>query len=628
MADTNGTDGGGFAHNATHVPDFDPVAFYNDVLAFFPTLLQDPAKALDELPHVAASLAALLILPSLLWLLLRNTSSGKTVVNALDQWSPATSAEASEELEQAAFTAPVTETPWEVGVSATAVAVSEDGTLRGFEIFPAGGISAEQILSVVIRAISEPLEKQKVQRPKLMSILQSRQCSDAVLAEVCESVGKFGIKAGATEALGPQLAEYVARRKAEMERALQNPTPVVPVAAAGAPQNGPKPEFIPTPNRGCFVCKQDIEAKPSQCSACKAMIYCSTVCSKKDWPTHKLLCPSFKLKMQRIETEHIHDLPFDYYNEKKQLHSYNQVTFLVQKDVHNIGVFRRLCACYAQVGYGELAGQHIAQLQQQNIQDPLERFKLFGLSQALYPLSAAYPEGFDVRSIDSWKTYYEVRGIPFDDPAALVLEVPMTVWHLINKYVLDDIKPGPDGRRSMTIHLAGVEKEADLSALFEVLLSLLPKTDIVVHMVSPAVSPRLPPQHGTLGIRNEAMDSTIIVTLRNGLYSPQHLSGEAYKAEGLPFGIGKPDAVIIMNSALLSMQSWLPTIKMLIDNKQKTLFTEQMEHTVDLIANQLATIGCPLTVPATVNPFRQPVLAWKKDTNLVGWSNGFIFGIY
>ncbi|KAI8915306.1 hypothetical protein DFJ77DRAFT_548530 [Powellomyces hirtus] len=602
---------------------FNVTAFAQDVLAFFPRLTSDPVKTLEELPHVAAALVGLLVLPTLLWVLLRSVTSGRKTVNALDNWSPKSLKEEADELAEKAFVAPVTETPWEVGVTASAIAVSEDGQLRAFESFPTEKLTADQITSVIVKAIADPIDEQQVQRPKIISFLQSRQCADSVVSKVRENVGKYGIKANTAEALASEMAEYIKRRKEEVAQAIQNPQ--IP-AVTGTP--GAKPQLSPAPNRGCFVCKQEIEGKASQCSACKAMIYCSSECSKKDWPTHKAVCKGFKANMQRVENEKLHDLPFDFYNESKQLHSYNQVAFLVQHDVHNIGIFRRLCACYSQLGYGELAGGHIAQLQSGGVTDPLERFKLFGLSMALYPLSAAYPEGTDVRSIDSWRKYYEVRKISFNDPAALVLEVPLTVWHLVNKYCLDGLKSNEAGRRQLTIHLAGVEKEADLSALFEILLSLLPQTDIAVHMVSPAISSRLPPQHMTLGIRNEQMDSTIIVTLREGLYSTHHLSGELYTAEGLPFGTGKPDAVIIMNSALLAMQSWAPTIKMLIDNRQKTLFTEQMEHTVEMIAKQLDAIGCALTVEATVNPFRQPVLQWKKDTNLPGWSNGFIFGIY
>ncbi|KAJ3002988.1 hypothetical protein HKX48_001999, partial [Thoreauomyces humboldtii] len=609
------------------VPPFDTAAFVQDVLDFFPRLTADPVKAFQEFPHVPLALVGLIVGPTLLYAILKSLFGGKKVVNALHGWTPKSLTEEADELEKDAFTAPATEIPWEVGISAAAIAVSENGQLRVFETLPeTGKVTAEQITAAVVKAIAAPLEGHTVQRPKLVSFLQSRQCSEKVYAQAAESIAKFGIRVGTAEELEPELSEYVVKRREEVNRLLA--TALQPAPPQQPAPGGPKPPLSPAPNRGCFVCKKDIAGKASQCSACKAMIYCSTDCSKKDWPTHKAVCKGFKANMDRIENENLHDLPFDFYNEQKQLHSFNQVAFLVQKDVHNIGIFRRLCACYNQIAYGELAAGHIAQMQAGNITDPRERFKLFGLSDVLFPLSAAYPEGTDVRTIDSWKKYYELRNIPMDDPAALVLEVPLTVWHMVNKYVLDGIVNKPDGRREITIHIAGVEKEADLCALFEILLSLLPKSDIAVHMISPAISPRLPPQQATLGIRNEAMDSTILVTLRPGLYSPQHLSGDQYKSEGLPFGTGKPDVVVVMNSALLAQQTWAPTLKLLMDAKQKTLFTDQMEHTVEMIAKQLDVVGCKLSVGPVINPFRQPVLQWKKDTNLPGWSNGFLFGIY
>ncbi|TPX67874.1 hypothetical protein SpCBS45565_g03449 [Spizellomyces sp. 'palustris'] len=591
----------------------------DDFFLFITHLSTDPAKAIDELPHVAGALLGTLIMPILLWILVKSLM-GERKVNALANWRPKSLVEEAEELTEAAVDAPIVDEMFDVGVSGRAIAVSEDGVLRAFETLPSGQkkATAIQIAAVLVKAMARPMDEQPVHRPHIAAFLHSRQCSNDVVADVAKRLKKFDVKVGAAEQLSSEIEEYAKKRQEETvkQSAAQKP--------ANLDENG-KPVFISAPKRGCFVCKNEIEGKASQCSACKAIIYCSPECAKKDWTTHKQACPVFKAYMSRIDQENLHDFPFDYYNDKIQLHAYNQVNFLIHNDVHNVGVFRRLCHCYSQVPYGELAAQQLAQLQVANVQDPLERFKLFGLSMQLYPLSAPYPEGTNLRDIDSWKKFYELRNIPMSDPAALVLEVPMTLWHLINKYALDNIAE-VEGRRQITIHLLGAEKEADLTALFEVLLSLLPKTDIAVHMISPAISPRLPGPHATLGIRNETMGSTILITLRPGMYSPEQYSGEAYKTDGLPFGTGKPDLVVIMNSGLLASPTWGPALKLLIENGQKTLMTEEMEHTAELIGKQLVQIGCPFTVEPVANPFRQPVFLWKKDTNLPGWSNGFIFG--
>ena len=41
----------------------------------------------------------------------------------------------------------------------------------------------------------------------------------------------------------------------------------------------------------CAVCKKDAD---KSCGECKNAHYCSAECQKKDWPTHKKLCPLLK----------------------------------------------------------------------------------------------------------------------------------------------------------------------------------------------------------------------------------------------------------------------------------------------------------------------------------------------
>ncbi|KAI9098233.1 hypothetical protein DFS34DRAFT_649820 [Phlyctochytrium arcticum] len=642
MADFVFTDAGAGSAgaNSTDIP-LVSASFLEEISLFVNHLATDPSRAFRELPHVAAGLVGFLVLPSLLWFSYRTltANSQSNSVTTIKGWKSKTFLEEAEEVADNVKNAPVEKVVFDVGISAHAVAVSQDGLLRAFHVIPKGSVSAAHISAAVVKAVALPIETDhNVYRPQIVAFLESRQCTPAVLNAAIKRLTQVlgpEVKVAPTEKIADQVKAITEERKS----ALANASSVNDAAANGAAgvkldANG-KPAFVPTPDRGCFVCKQEITEKPSQCSACKAIIYCSPECAKKDWPTHKQVCPQFKTYMARIEKENLHDLPFDYYNSKKQLHNYNQVTLLIHSDVHNVGVYRRLCHCYQQTPYGELAGQQIQHLQANNIQDPLERFKLFGLNMHWFPLSNAYPDGLDTRSIDTWEKFYNARSIPMSDPAALVFEVPMTIWHIINKYLLDTLPalPAPTSadtpapRRQITIHLLGAEKEADLSATFELLLSLLPKTDISIHMISPAISPRLPPTHSTLGIRNESLDSTLIVTLRQGPYSPEFYTGEAFAATGLPFGAGKPDLVVMLNAGLLANASWGPTMKLLIENRVKTIVTEEMEHSCELILKQLEQIGCNVSLKTTVNPFRQPVYLWKRDTNLPGWSNGFMIGL-
>jgi hypothetical protein len=71
--------------------------------------------------------------------------------------------------------------------------------------------------------------------------------------------------------------------------------------------------------------------------------------------------------------------------------------------------------------------------------------RLVCLCNPKFPLSQPFPADFDISSIDSWEKYYEIKGYALDNPVALVLEIPLTIWHLINKFYLKDAPPIPEG---------------------------------------------------------------------------------------------------------------------------------------------------------------------------------------
>ncbi len=58
--------------------------------------------------------------------------------------------------------------------------------------------------------------------------------------------------------------------------------------------------------------------------------------------------------MERSKKVDYDDFPFKFYNKEKGqvLYDYNQVKILSHNGVHNIGLFRRLCACFSQVPNG------------------------------------------------------------------------------------------------------------------------------------------------------------------------------------------------------------------------------------------------------------------------------------
>jgi hypothetical protein len=151
---------------------------------------------------------------------------------------------------------------------------------------------------------------------------------------------------------------------------------------------------------------------------------------------HKQLCGAFKKNMDHIASWKMHDFPFTFYNQDKHLNNFNLVDLLVQEGLHNVGIYQRLCACYSQTAFGELNGERMAQLEAAEVTDPYEAFEILGLTKEWYPLSKPLE---NPRKVVSWKTLYEAKGISLDNIAGLVFDHAMTVWHMLNRYVLDSI---------------------------------------------------------------------------------------------------------------------------------------------------------------------------------------------
>jgi hypothetical protein len=191
-------------------------------------------------------------------------------------------------------------------------------------------------------------------------------------------------------------------------------------------------------------------------------------------------------------------------------------------------------------------------------------------------------------------------------------------------------------RRRITVHLVGVEKEADLIPLFEVLLPLIPNTDLCIHMIGNNVSKDIPPQQRAMMIQSAGNKSSVFVTLTTSFYTPQHLDATAFQVPGnVPpevlaqhnFGTDKPDLVIALNASLVVHQEWGQVVAMVAQSKTKMLITERVEQLCNAAEMNLPRLGTQLTVATHPNPFRQPLYDFKKDVNLPGWSNGFIMGI-
>ena len=184
--------------------------------------------------------------------------------------------------------------------------------------------------------------------------------------------------------------------------------------------------------------------------------------------------------------------------------------------------------------------------------------------------------------------------------------------------------------------MVGAEKEADMMALFEVLLPLFPKTDLAIHMIGNNISKDIPPQLRAMMIKSVSNDSSLFMSATTDIYQEQHLDASAFQlpdsvpAEVLAqqnFGNSKPDLIICLNASLIIHQEWAQSIAMIGQSGAKLLITERLEQLCNAAEMNLPRLGTKLSVAAHSNPFRQPLFDFKKDVNLPGWSNGFIMGI-
>ncbi|KAJ3276599.1 hypothetical protein HDV01_004132 [Terramyces sp. JEL0728] len=519
---------------------------------------------------------------------------------------------------------------WEVGVSGKACSVSENGVLKAIE-FSGGKPNAKHVVSTVMKAILDPVDG-AVKKPKVLIFLDTCLLNENEKKQITKELKEYEMAIINLKQLETDYPALYAERSKEVEIfAPQQPTVQQPL------------KMNPPPPRGCFACRKDIPGKASQCSACRAVIYCSSDCAKQNWPVHKQTCKEFKASVDHVQEWELHNLPFTYYNSETQLHNYNVVPYLTTVNKHNVGLFQRLCGCFNEAPWGVLAARLIAHYQQTK-PTPDQMFATLGLPQEMFPLSKSYDEGicflkpgFDSASIDSWESYFKARGYSFDNPSALILEVPLTIFHMINQFHMKTADPVPEGeRRRITIHLVGVEKEADLLPLFECLLPFYPKTDIAIHMIGNKICADIPPQQRAMMIKSQSNDSSIFISLNPTFYAPQHLDASAFQ---LPpevpkevlkqqnFGTDKPDLIICLNAGLVTQQEWGPFLQMVCKSDRKLLVTERVETLCNAALVNIPKIGGKAGVQTHPNPFRQPLYDYKKDVNLPGWSNGFIFGI-
>ncbi|KAJ3000030.1 hypothetical protein HDV02_000982 [Globomyces sp. JEL0801] len=603
-------------------------SLYEDLTGFAVQLINDPLHTLLSHPAVVASTLILISLPFILsWafpsLKKKKSNSLHSLLGDIDSYR------------DAVLEASPVDTLWEIGTSKQTASIQEDGVLRAIEFTKDALIpTPEHCVITLLKSIIDPIDPESsvISKPKVLLFLETFILTNEQKSEIKELLKEFDIDCVEVDELSQKYPQLLEQRLAFV--APPNPVESFQLPTEQAPGEPIKPNSPPP--RGCFACKKEILGKASQCAACKAVIYCSPECAKAGWPTHKMQCADFKATMSHISDWNLHDFPFTYYNKDNILNNYNVVPFLDSKKRHNVGLFARLCGCFNQLPWGAISAHLIQRFRTQQA-DPQTMFKSLGLPQEMFPLSAPFPADVDVTEIDSWKALYTAKKYSFDNPAALILDTPMTVWHCINQFILKRSEPLKEGeRRRITIHLIGVEREADLLPLFEILLAFLPKTDLCIHMIGPNISGAIPPELRAMILRSVANDSTLFISLNSVPYQAEHISGQAFQLpDSVPaevkasqnFGESPPDLIIALNAELVAHQEWAETAAAIIQSQRKFVMTERIEQLCSATCANISRVGGKVTLPPHCNPFRQPVYEFKKDVNLPGWSNAYLLGL-
>lgn len=250
----------------------------------------------------------------------------------------------------------------------------------------------------------------------------------------------------------------------------------------------------------CFVCKAVIEKEPVRCDVCKAILYCSGSCRDTDWssgvpstsgdyaasPPHQITCARFTehMRLAHCIKEHVDLFPWlmlpasgkfschmllaaygvlgeakGYWSQPntRSTHAVNALNKSGKQGApptrFHYGCMLHRAAHPTDRDGWRLAIEHVPPLQQ--------------LTAADMPPPPEHPLG-------SWREWCAWRTLPSASIAPMLMEVPLTLYHLIVS------QPALMAKPSLTIHMVGVERELSHLPLLGELALLLPHTSIHV----------------------------------------------------------------------------------------------------------------------------------------------------
>ncbi|THH29344.1 hypothetical protein EUX98_g4855 [Antrodiella citrinella] len=237
--------------------------------------------------------------------------------------------------------------------------------------------------------------------------------------------------------------------------------------------------------------------------------------------------------------------------------------------------------------------------------------------------------------IKDWDSWYQWRKLPLESPAALIMNFPMTVYHLITNCLelTNATRGSPRKRIPFKVHMLGVEVELNYLPIFSELALLLPHHDIQLIMIGFSV-PKLwteARKHPTSLAAQALLGKPVFsytAPLECGSSTLEiFLHGEAptWPTRTVPFV--RLEAIVACNAGLASYQGWVGVIRAAHMFDTPFTVSEYMEQSAEI---QRAVFPAMLVLPRlcprkeypiALNPFQGP--GQRYVSRLPNAVNGF-----
>ncbi|VDL59433.1 unnamed protein product [Hymenolepis diminuta] len=375
---------------------------------------------------------------------------------------------------------------------------------------------------------------------------------------------------------------------------------------------------------------------------CNAVVYCSDSCRFEDFfnsrspeHSHRIWCRFMKLFMDL--PVHLCDFPFCYAgrstNEgfsRSELHK-----FLQSNGVDNTGLWKYLLST---PGYGPgddlyfwrglMYGVRPGELNQGADASSDAYLRAYVIPECAEAMSTRRCSNEDSGNLfnvnlQSWSDFYNFVKIPYPLPLAFISHWPLTMYHILKIFSDRDQQAvqGIREKKSLLIHLLGVEKELDLLPVFKELDNLISPVieRISIKMIGPNISPRA-------SYKTWLLTSRISVFVWRGVY---HDFMRTHREN--------PDIAIGFNVGFIAYPTWKQTLELIKYLNLPAFFTDSCPYSCMWNLKTLQSLGLCSEFDINnaerslslvrMNPFRSPLRIQDEGTCWPKFSNAFIFSI-